>query len=368
MTLTMLPPAPKDVGRLSDVFISALGAITGGENNRLKLPRVESALVVLIDGLGYQNLKDHAGHARKLHSLLVASGDKSIRCGFPSTTAVSLTSFGTGIEAGSHGILGYQVLGDNGSARNMLNGWAADEDPRLWQRSATVTDIAKKGGVQVNMIATSEYAGSGFTKVFMSDVTYEPVDDLGERARAANRLAAKKNSLSYLYFAELDQAAHRFGVNSPQWIATLEAIDAAIQELTGNYGLLITADHGILDVAQANQVFVDAIPGFSAAVTHAIGDPRALFCYGDVDKARQAISSAGVPGYLTSFAELIELGWVTGQVTRDRVPDFVLIAKGETAFYDRRTAKKQSLLMVGQHGGISDVEMRIPLIRGGLFA
>jgi hypothetical protein len=368
MTLTMLPPAPKDVGRLSDVFISALGAITGGENNRLKLPRVESALVVLIDGLGYQNLKDHAGHARKLHSLLVASGDKSIRCGFPSTTAVSLTSFGTGIEAGSHGILGYQVLGANGSARNMLNGWATDEDPRLWQQSATVTDIARAGGVQVNMIATSEYAGSGFTKVFMSDVTYEAANELGDRARVANRLAAKKNSLSYLYFAELDQAAHRFGVNSPQWIATLEAIDSAIQELTGNYGLLITADHGILDVAQSAQIFVDAIPGFTEAVTHAIGDPRALYCYGDVDKARQAISAAGVSGYLTTFAELIESGWVTGQVTRDRVPDFVLIAKGEAAFYDRRTAKKQSLLMIGQHGGISDVEMRIPLIRGGLFA
>lgn len=349
------------------MFISALGAITGGENNRLRLPRVDSALVVLIDGLGFENLRDHAGHARTLSAMLSASGDNAIRCGFPSTTAVSLTSLGTGLHAGSHGVLGYQVLGANGVPRNMLNGWAEGENPRLWQQSQTVTEMAKASDVEVNMIAASEYVGSGFTSVFMGDVTYTAADELVERARAANRLAASRRSLSYLYFAELDQAAHRFGVDSPQWLATLENIDLAMKELDGNYGLLITADHGVIDVAQEAQVYLEQVPGFADAVSVAIGDPRALFCHGDIYLAREALSAAGVPGYLTTFDELIEKGWVTGQLTRDSVPDFVLIAKGDIAFYDRRTANRRSLQMVGQHGAISDREMRVPLIRGGLF-
>ena len=364
----MLPPAPKDVGRLSDVFISALGAILGGEDNRLKLPRVNSALVVLIDGLGYLNLKEHAGHARHLYSLLMASGDRAIRCGFPSTTAVSLTSLGTGLLAGTHGVLGYQVLGGDGIPRNMLNGWRDGEDPRLWQVNETVTDRAQAAGIRVNMIASPEYEGSGFTKVFMSNATFAAESDLSERARLADRLAAKSGSLNYLYFAELDQAAHRFGVNSPQWLATLESIDLAIQELVGSYGLLVTADHGVTDVRKDSQVYLDAIPGFTEAVTHAIGDPRALFCYGDHEAAVIAISNAGIDAYLATFAELQAKGWIAGTQSRDQVPDFAIIAKGEVAFYDRRTAKTQSLAMVGQHGGISDRETRVPLIRAGLFA
>lgn len=368
MTLMMLPPAPKDVGMLSDVFISALGAIVGGEDNRLKLPRVSSALVVLIDGLGYLNLKENSGHARALSKLLGASGDRSVRCGFPSTTAVSLTSLGTGLPAGAHGILGYQVMDDSGSIRNMLNGWRPQDNPRAWQPNQTVVERARAAGVRASMVAAKEYGGSGFTSVIMGDLDYFGEDDLVARANRANTVASAKQSITYLYFAELDQAAHRHGVNSDEWLATLEAIDQAVARLTGSYGLLITADHGVMDVEPSRQVYVDNIPGFSEAVSYAIGDPRALFCYGDRDKAAKALEASGVTFYSPTFPELIEHGWVADQISLDRVPDFVLIAHGNLAFHDRRTAKPQSLKMIGQHGGISDLEMRVPLIRAGLFS
>lgn len=368
MTLKTLPPAPKDVGRLSDVFVSALGAITGGANNRLKLPRVKSAIVVVVDGLGYLNLKGNAGHARFLSKLLHTSGDRAIRCGFPSTTAVSLTSLGTGLQAGSHGILGYQVLGQDEKVRNMLNGWSSSDNPRDWQSSETVAESAVGAGLQVAMVAASEYEGSGFTKVIMGSIPFLPVDDLSERAQTAHRFALQSGSLVYLYFAELDQAAHRFGVESDQWFAALESIDQALSKLSGDYGLLVTADHGIMNVDNMNHVFLDDVRGFSEAVRFAVGDPRALFCYGDRAAAAEALSDAGVSAYLTDFEELDSLGWTSGVRTRDQVPDFVLIASGSEAFYDRRTAKSQSLKMIGQHGGISDGEMRVPLIRAGRFA
>lgn len=367
MTLKTLPPAPKDVGRLSDVFVSALGAVTGGEDNRLKLPRVKSALVVLIDGLGYQNLKENAGHARHLMRLLNKSGDRAIRCGFPSTTAVSLSSLGTGLNAGSHGILGYQLLGQDGRVRNMLNGWANSENPRDWQTNETVAERAQAAALQFAMVAATEYKDSGFTNVIMGDVPFIPVDDLSARVLAAHNFASQSSSLGYLYFAELDQAAHRFGVASTQWLAVLEAIDHALSLLTGDYGILITADHGILDVPQENHVYLDVIDGFGAAVSLAVGDPRALFCYGNREAATAALLEAGVSAYLATFVELRDLGWIADIKSADQVPDFVLIATGVDAFYDRRTAKQQSLKMIGQHGGVSDRETRVPLIRAGGF-
>ena len=350
------------------MFVSALGAIVGGELNRLALPRVDSALVVVIDGLGIENLTSHTGHARNLAKLLRAPKAKAIRCGFPSSTAVSLTSFGTGLRAGLHGILGYQTRTQDNQIRNMLSGWSAADSPRLWQANPTVAESAKQLGVAVSMVAHGEYDGSGFTEVMMAGASFIAESDPISRARQANRVSSVKKTLTYLYFAELDQAAHRFGVNSAQWLAALETVDSAIGELTGNFGLIVTADHGVIDVSNTSHIYLDEIPGFSDSVELAVGDPRALYCYGDAEAARNALNSAGVEGFLATFDELIERGWVQGKHTIDQVPDFVLIAKGETAFYDKRTAKTQSLKMVGQHGGIDDRETRIPLLFGGMFS
>ncbi len=349
------------------MFVSALGAITGGDLNRLKLPKVKSAVVVLIDGLGYLNLKEHAGHARNLSRLLVDSGDHAIRVGFPSTTAVSLTSFGTGLRAGTHGILGYQILGVDGATRNMLSGWSSNENPRLWQENESVIEIGAQHGVWGHMVASPEYEGSGFTEVFMAGAAFYAESDLNRRVLEAKRIASQPNTLTYLYFAELDQAAHRFGVDSGQWVQALEAIDSALSALSGPFGVLITGDHGVIDVSADNHIYLDAIPGFCESVTLAVGDPRALFCYGDKEAAARAFEGSGVVGYLATFDQLIEQGWVLGAHSIDVVPDFVLIAKGQTAFYDRRTSKAQSLKMVGQHGAIDDRETRVPLIRGGGF-
>ena len=88
------------------MFISALGSITG-KHNRLGLPKVQSACVVVVDGLGSANLRYRAGHAPFLANQLNTDG--SIMCGFPSTTVASLASFSTGVSAGEHGLVGYQI-------------------------------------------------------------------------------------------------------------------------------------------------------------------------------------------------------------------------------------------------------------------
>lgn len=350
------------------MLISALGAIVGGEANRLNLPRVKSAVVVLVDGLGLQNLLDNAGHARNLTRLLEASGKQGVRCGFPSTTAVSLTSLGTGLRAGEHGIRGYQVLDESGLPKNMLNGWSDQVEARLWQPLETVFERTVAAGVSAHMVASPEYLASGFSAITMAGSTFTGVAELNARVSAAQLIAKTKGTLTYLYFAELDQAAHRFGVDSQRWRETLEAIDSAIGLLRGDFGVVITADHGVVDVASENHIYLDELPGFSEATSYAIGDPRAIFAYGDGVMARQSLETSGVQVYAQTMAELRSLGWVAeGGHALGREPDLVVIAKEGFALYDRRTANPRSLLMVGQHGGISDAEMRVPLIRAGLF-
>ena len=364
----MLPNAPKDVGRLSDVFVSALGAIVGGELNRLKLPRVKSAGVVLIDGLGHANLRDNLGYASNLRKTLNGRDIPSIRVEFPATTAVSLTSFGTGMRSGSHGIVGYQVVNEQGDLVNMLNSWGSEVAPREWQPHETIAETAEKLDVMTYFVGPKAYEGSGFTEVFMCGSIYVPADSIEERAGKAAELLKQSGNLVYLYFPELDQAAHRFGVDSEQWRAALETVDSAIAVLTDSKGgVILTADHGIVDVQHSKHIYLDEIPGFSSAVSLTGGDPRAAYLYGDpeaIDSALEALEGL----ILTTPDELAARGWCLPFAGQARVPERILLARGEVAFYDRRTAKAQSLKMVGQHGSIDDEEQRIPLIKLGAFA
>ena len=63
----------------------------------LGLPDAESAIVVLVDGLGYWNLAMRLGHAPYLRSLMNESANqRPIATCAPSTTVAAMAAFGTG--------------------------------------------------------------------------------------------------------------------------------------------------------------------------------------------------------------------------------------------------------------------------------
>jgi predicted AlkP superfamily pyrophosphatase or phosphodiesterase len=376
----MLPSVPKSLGRLSDVFISALGSITGFEN-RLKLPRVQNACVVLVDGLGSYNLKANAGHAPFLAKQLEVDG--SIHCGFPSTTAASITSFGTGLSAGTHGIIGYQVPNPaDGKIFNLLTGWGAGVDPKLWQPNPTVAEMAVEAGVEAFVVGPAEYEGSGFSVASMRGATYVAAKTFEDRvSKALQVLSSKQKSLVYLYFPELDQRAHAFGLDSKQWREKLEDLDSAMRDLANglqkNSGLLLTADHGVIDVPREKHIYLDNYQQELAGLTSVGGDPRVVFLYFEgldesqlEERAEQLNSAIGSAVAVLTKSQIIGSGWY-GSVTAEaeaRMPQLFVVAIGVWALYHRDHAKPKSLNMIGQHGSISIEELAVPLLRFGGYA
>jgi hypothetical protein len=369
----MLPAAPKTLGRLSDVFISALGSITGKEN-RLGFSTVNRACVILVDGLGSENLRAASGHAPFLNSTLKAS--KSINTVFPSTTASAITSFGTGLKPSQHGIHGYSIFDRQaGVVRNMLTGWNEDASPQEYQPHPTVAMQAASAGVQTYTVGPAEYEATGFTVLNMRGSKYLPAKTFEDRVIETRKLLnAKSKSLTYLYFPELDSTAHAFGVESTEWLNKLEELDFAMRTLTADVpteaGLVLTADHGIVDVARDDQILLDEfdLPGLISVS----GDPRNSFLYFDsgmaVSAAIEALSGP-LEGkcFIATAAEVIEKGWLGPHEVSNRrfLPDLYLISNGNYACYHRGFAKPQSLRMIGQHGGISTSELSVPLLKFG---
>jgi predicted AlkP superfamily pyrophosphatase or phosphodiesterase len=368
----MLPSAPKTLGRLSDVFISALGSITG-KSNRLGFGKSSKVCVVLVDGLGAENLRSAAGHAPFLNAALKES--KSINTVFPSTTASAITSFGVGASTSAHGVLGYSVFDrQTQTVRNLLSGWDEAFKPKDFQKLPSVSELALANNVQSFTVGPGEYSGSGFTELNMSAAKYMSAKTFDERVEAASSvLKAKQASITYLYFPELDSLAHSHGVESSEWLTKLEDLDSAIRDLVSQLprdaGLLVTADHGIVDVPKSNQIMLEELdlPDLLAVT----GDPRNSFLYFEkgADLAdRKAYLSEKLAGrvIVASVDDLKLMGWLERDIENaDFLPDLYLLATGNYACYHRSYCKPQSLRMIGQHGSISQTELSVPLLRFG---
>src|SRR5215472_11606016 len=117
---------------LPDLASSLLGSLSvPGESNPLGLPETPRACLLVVDGLGWELLRDHPAAAPFLSEL--ARNSKPITAGFPATTVTSIGSLGTGRPPGQHGMLGYKVLVPGEDL--LLNGlrWDSRIDPRQWQ-------------------------------------------------------------------------------------------------------------------------------------------------------------------------------------------------------------------------------------------
>lgn len=358
------------------MFVSALGSITG-RDNRLALRRVDRASVLLVDGLGTLNLKAAGGHAPFLNSLLKTN--PSIACGFPATTATSITSFATGLSAGEHGIVGYQVYDrEHTRQANLLSGWNETQVPEQWQPHPTVAERAGADQLPCYVIGPAEYEGSGFTRITMRGATYLPARTIADRfERLAQLHRAGGAFLSYCYVPELDQIAHAKGVNSDAWLALVEELDGQVRSFSGKLtrsdGFLLTADHGVIDVKPDRHFVLDELIDWPKDAIFS-GDPRVGFVYqqGDSQPLRELLTEVlqGV-ALVLSRDEVIAAGWygsVVTEQTKLRLPELFILATANIALYHRGFSKPASFRMVGHHGGLSIEELQVPLLRLGGYA
>lgn len=364
--------------RLADVLESCLGSIRG-EDNALGLPAAAHAIVVLVDGLGAANIRACAGHARFLAS---AMGKRSVIDGvFPATTAVGLGSLCTGADAGEHGLVGYRVFDAAGDRLvNQLSGWDEGMDPLLWQREPTVFERAAAADVPAFAIGPKRYAHSGLTTALLRGAQYVPAKRISDRLEQAKAIIEREPAaLIYLYIPELDQIAHARGWLSDRWSRELEDLDAELATfaagLDRSAGLIVTADHGVIDVLPSRHVLFDTVPELVAGVRRIGGDPRCLYLYLEDGMTADACAEAwrtveGHRAWVYTRGEAIEAG-LYGEVAADvkpRIGDVIIAARAQIAYYDGRIPDDKSREMVGQHGSRTDEERRVPCIRAGAYA
>lgn len=397
MTTTPAGPDPVD-GGLADVLPAVARALgvpvrdPGGPDAPgadLALPEVTCAVVVLVDGLGDRLLAQRGGHAPFLRGLradaargngTVSARAWTLSAGFPSTTATSMGTFGTGRLPGTHGLVGLDVLDP---ARDTLFNelaWDPQVDPHRWQPVPTVFEQVAAAGHDVVRIGPGYFDGSGLTEAALRGGRFVAADALADRVDAAvtaiegtRRLRGRcAGCLVYLYWGDVDKAGHVYGCDSWEWGEAVGVVDAGIRELVSRLDrrtlVAVTADHGMVDVPLHERIDLAADPELGAGIRHVGGEPRALHLYCASGAAADVAATwrarlAGRMDVLTR-EEAIAAGWF-GPVSPGvlpRIGDLVTAARGSFAVVDSRTARPELLRLIGLHGSRSPEEAHVPLL------
>ncbi|MFC5723644.1 alkaline phosphatase family protein [Streptomyces gamaensis] len=369
-------------GALSDLLPSiASGLGVPGLSDAMDLTPADRVCVFLIDGLGWELLRAHPAEAPFLHSLLGTSMNGTgtpMTAGFPSTTATSLASVGTGLPPGAHGLPGYTVADPaTGALMNQLR-WRPWTDPHVWQPYPTVFQLADAAGVHTCQVSAPDFQHTPLTKIALSGGTFHGRLSPEERMDfAADRLGAADRSLVYTYYSDVDGKGHRFGVDSDEWRAQLATVDRLARRLAEQLPprsvLYVTADHGMIDIPfdAESRIDFDEDWELRAGVALLGGEARARHVYAVPGAAADVLAVwrevLGEQMWVAGRDEAIEAGWFgrPGEGVDDRVHgrigDVVAAARDDIAIVATETEPNESA-MVGLHGSMTPVEQLVPLL------
>ncbi|GAA2035642.1 alkaline phosphatase family protein [Yaniella flava] len=382
MTMAV-PPGYNQQRNLTHVLPSMAASLGANIPNTLDLPRANAAILLLVDGLGLEQLEQYAAHAPCMRSVMQkqSAAQTEMSSVFPSTTAAGLSSLGTGLAPGEHGLVGYDVYDpDRDVVINQLGGWDERTDPDLWQPNLTVFEALnaqrESGQHQIAPVAVSlsAFETSALTRASLQGPRFVGENHLAKRFNRAAAEAQQPGALVYLYVNELDKAGHQYGPGSSQWLEVLEEIDSNMKRMTRKLpaGTLaaLTADHGMVHIEEDHRIDYSQDAELIANVAHTAGEPRMVQLHFELEASESERAKTheewtkrfGDRAWIVTRNEAIAAGWF-GSVddrVRPRIGDLIVASHAPIALYDARRAAPQSFAMVGHHGAPTPSEVRVP--------
>lgn len=356
---------------IAEVVPSLLAGLgVPGTSNTLDVPLARRVCLLLIDGLGHHLLREHAGHA----PFLAALAGREIDAGFPSTTATSLASVGTGLGTGEHGIVGL-TFSTGGEVLNALT-WCRAGDhrhdlrpvlvPEVVQPHPTLFERAAAAGVEVGMVAPMNQHGSGLTRAVLRGSWFRGAAGFGDLAVGAVAALRRDRSFCYAYHADLDTIGHFHGPGSEEWLLQLEFVDSLAARIAERMPpdslLVVTADHGMITAGE--RIDFDTEPVLWQGVRVITGEPRVRYLHTESDEVLAIWREfLGDRADVVSREEAVDAGWFgpVSPVALERIGD-VVVAMKDTAVVVRGQAERLFAALNGFHGSRTRQELAIPLL------
>jgi len=344
-----------------------------------RLAEARNVVLVIVDGLGDGLLARGAAggeiHRRRLDAITSV---------FPSTTASAITTSYTGCAPLEHGLTGWFTYfgaagcvgaplpfvsrGDKRSLRARgLAPERAFEAKSLFDALATPSVI-----VTPRSIVDSDY--NRFHCGRAERRAYDSLEGFVLETEAAVK-SSDTRKFVYAYWPDYDSTSHQHGHESPAALAQLAAFDAAfgtlLARLAGTESVVVlSADHGFVDSAPDESFDLADAPGLSALLRFPLcGEPRVAYCHVQEGRSEEFLRRAedwlGDRGSARPSRQLVNEGWFGPGTPHprlaERIGDVALVMDGRYTIRDRTPGESRHR-HIGNHGGTSEDEMRVPLV------
>jgi hypothetical protein len=381
---TLRAVAPRSgAGGVGCVLPDAVAAVAGRPTRTLPIPGDTRAVVVLVvDGLGRRLLDDHAA----LAPLLAQVPGVTLDAPFPTTTATSLTTIGTGLAPGEHGLVGYSLAVPGHERRLVVLTWGwqrqdldldAREDvpPEGFQPAPTVLERAGDAGVTAVTVLRPEFPESGLTRAALRGGRVLTATGLEETLVTAVDAATTTAgpTVVYAHHGDLDTIGHVTGPATDQWCEELVRIDRAltrtVDTLPPDVVLVVTADHGMVHLPPEGFVELADEPALLDGVRLLTGDPRARQLHVEPGAAEDVAAAwrehAGERAHVVTRDLAIEAGWFGPRVhdrVRPLIGDVVVGTMVADAAWVHRDEDPFGGRLLGQHGALTPDEVEVPAL------
>jgi len=352
------------VHNIVPALIGRRGAAPGPQWMPAAVQSARQVVLLLLDGLGWEQLQERTERAPTLSSL----PGRSVSTVVPSTTATALTSISTGLTPGEHGLIGYRI-DIHGEILNILRWSTPAGDARKRIPPSQLQPIPPFLGANVPVVTKAEFTGSGFSMAHLAGARQIGFRMPSSLVVEVRRLLRAGEPFVYAYYEGIDKVAHEYGLDE-HYDAELVAADRLVADLLEilppDAVLLITADHGQVDCGD-RVVALD--PAIRAMIELQSGEGRFRWLHarpGAAASLLDAVTDAyGDVAWVVPVEQVREDGWFGPRLSRDaaeRLGSVALVARDPVAFDD--PADTGPFRLVSRHGSLTPAEMLVPLLVG----
>lgn len=372
-------------------LLSSLLKVYGFESEYPPLPAfdvkesqaVDNLILVIVDGLGQKYVDARLPY-------LKSKSIDTVSTVFPATTASAILTYYTGVAPNQHGCTGwFTYLPEIDGVSTILPFNHRGGQECLIDDGIEIGDIFptegylfdKIEGAEKHLVTPANLRNNPVSELTARDADRHYFSNTNDMLQTLKDLVKNPNrKFIFNYYSEFDAVCHKYGVKSSEAYNCIKALSDKLKALEpelvlSNSRLIICSDHGFLDTTEEKVVFLHKHPLLKQCVKLPLaGDSRVKNCRIKPGMERQFLNY--IKGNLADICdvysreEILEMQFYGPLENNpkfvERIGDFVIIMKGSHVFLDFVPGEDFEHFNAGNHSGMSEDEMLVPVIQLGV--